>query len=510
MEETRNNIRQYRMLAMCVLIFALAIVAYHLISAKMGFPAYRDIHLGTAIEYSHSKIDLLRPMIVGFNANKTPTAQELPIWQCAAAFFMKVGGGWYGWANLASLLLFFPCLYPLFQITKQYYNVETAWWCLLLFLSQPLVFIFSGEAATDGFCLSLSLWFFYFCLKSIERGSVISLIASMLFGAILAISKLPYFVAYGISAGLIFLFLKRNDLRAFVRLSTIALFSVAVFALWTKYTNHLLSLALFPLVNLDASKNPEMVFWYFGDLSYRLHLGNWIKGLWRLANATCGSFTLLVLVAYGFVTQWRSLATAILSACILTTLIFSHLILHHGHYYLMYCPAFAIFGAIGVREIHRVFLKDRSGILVKFQSAAAAVLALSLVQGLMGIHQVLQFDPYPKKMAAIIDRWTNANENVIIRGGGWGGELLFLSHRSGLSIWDTGFLDQSDNLENLKKLGYTKLVMVSESPLLHAVQISNPGAAEQKREFYTDSLLGNAKNWPSIYQDEEICIKSIP
>ena len=64
MEEARNNIRQYRMLAMCVLIFAMAIVAYHLISAKMGFPAYRDIHLGTAIEYSHSKIDLLRPMIV--------------------------------------------------------------------------------------------------------------------------------------------------------------------------------------------------------------------------------------------------------------------------------------------------------------------------------------------------------------------------------------------------------------------------------------------------------------
>src|SRR5271169_6095222 len=79
--------------------FAAATCLFHLASARAGHPLYRDQHLGTALRYAQTKIDLTRPIIVGFNANQAPTPQELPLWQAACALVFKSFGFWYGWAN---------------------------------------------------------------------------------------------------------------------------------------------------------------------------------------------------------------------------------------------------------------------------------------------------------------------------------------------------------------------------------------------------------------------------
>jgi len=69
----------------------------------------------------------LRPVIVGFNATGTPTAQELPLWQAAAALVFKATNStWYGWANLVSLLLFATGLWPFFQLARQYVGERAA------------------------------------------------------------------------------------------------------------------------------------------------------------------------------------------------------------------------------------------------------------------------------------------------------------------------------------------------------------------------------------------------
>ena len=88
-----------------LLAMGIGIVAFHLTYAAAGFSHYRDQHLGTALIYAREGVDLLRPIIVGFNANNAPTPQEFPIWQAAASLPMRWFGEWFGWANIVSLLL---------------------------------------------------------------------------------------------------------------------------------------------------------------------------------------------------------------------------------------------------------------------------------------------------------------------------------------------------------------------------------------------------------------------
>src|SRR2546425_5202805 len=96
-------------------------VVFHMGNALLGKSFIRAQHLGTALEYAHGPINLLRPVIVGFNATGTPTVLELPLWQAAAALALKAADStWYGWANLVSLILFATGLWPLFQLARPY------------------------------------------------------------------------------------------------------------------------------------------------------------------------------------------------------------------------------------------------------------------------------------------------------------------------------------------------------------------------------------------------------
>src|SRR5207253_9714493 len=127
-----------RLLAAIAVVIFVLITIFHLASAKAGYSHYRDIHLGTAIEYAKGKIDILRPVIVGFNATGTPTPQEVPIWQVLAAAMFRIFGPWFGWANLLSLILFATCLWPLHALAAVYIGRRGAVCLGLLLLSQPI------------------------------------------------------------------------------------------------------------------------------------------------------------------------------------------------------------------------------------------------------------------------------------------------------------------------------------------------------------------------------------
>src|SRR5580700_7185792 len=115
-----------QLMGLALLLLAACFI-FHLKNARSGVPMYRDQHLGAAVEYYKTKIDLLKPVIIGFNATGTPTPQELPVWQALAALAFKIMGPWYGWANLVSLLLFCTCLYPLFNLAKIFAGERAAW-----------------------------------------------------------------------------------------------------------------------------------------------------------------------------------------------------------------------------------------------------------------------------------------------------------------------------------------------------------------------------------------------
>ena len=142
----KNN----RILVAVAILFYGCIIVFHLASAKAGYSHYRDIHLGTAIEYAKGKVDLLRPIIVGFNATQTPTPQELPLWQALAGFAFKLFGPWFGWANLLSLLLFAAGVWPFYRLAEKYTQRRAAWWAVIFLLTQPIIILISGQASADG------------------------------------------------------------------------------------------------------------------------------------------------------------------------------------------------------------------------------------------------------------------------------------------------------------------------------------------------------------------------
>jgi hypothetical protein len=487
------------------------IVAFHMVYAAMGYPHYRDQHLGTALTYARVGVDLLKPVIVGFNANNTPTPQEFPFWQAAASLPLCWFGGWFGWANIVSLLLFSTALYPAWRLGATLGGTLVGWWTIALLLCQPLVWIYAGAGAADGTALASSIWFFYCGCRSLEgRRRAPWAIATAATGALAVTLKLPFMMAAGIGLGIILLARHRRDLGCWLAMGVSAAFSVFIFIVWTRYTDSCIAQAEFGFVDLRTSHNPAMVSWYFGDWDYRLNPANWIKGAWRALNAIFGSFAVVAgPIAILGMRRGSLIALAWLAGCLIVTAIFSHLVLHHSHYYLMYSPSVALLLAPTFSKGWALLQNLWAWPKALLTTSLIAVSLLSVGQGLVGLEAV-QTDVYQGNIVEKVREHTAPDDKLLIVQGGWGGNILFLSGRQGLSIWTAAMLDEGDNLRLLRGLGYNRLVLISESPLLAALQITNPGNANYKRQTYIQVLSENSRSWPTVFQDEDILIKELP
>ena len=52
--------------------------------------------------------------------------------------------------------------------------------------------------------------------------------------------------------------------------------------------------------------------------------------------------------------------------------------------------------------------------------------------------------------------------------------------------------------------------MISESPLMNAVQMTNPGQGKRVRESYRLFMTDVVTNWPTVLENDDLVIKSIP
>lgn len=486
------------------------IFLFHLSFAWTGHPIYRDQHLGAALVYARDGVDLMRPMIVGFNANGAPTPQEFPLWQAAASLPMRWFGEWFGWANIVSLLFFAAVLYPVFKLGATLGNRGTGWWAVALLLAQPLIWVQAGAAGTDGLSFAAAVWFFYCGYRALSEGRWWWTPATAITGALAATQKLPFMMAVGMGLGLLLLLRHRRELSAWIALAVSGIFSAAVFLLWTKHTDACLALAEFPFVDLRISHNPDMVFWYFGDWPYRLNPANWIRGGWRATNALFGSFVLLAapFLIFGM-RRARMEPVVLLVGAVAVTLVFSQLVLQHQHYFLMYSLPLALLLAPTVATVWDVL--SRSWRLPRILLVVVLVVAMlaSTLQGLFGMEALFR-DSYHQSAAKRLQELTSPEDRLLIVEGGWGGNYLFLSGRNGLSIWNTAFLDKKDNLDRLKSMGFNKLVLFSESPLLTALQQNNPGNEGYRRKTYDRALTDSARQWTTLYEDEDMAIKELP
>jgi hypothetical protein len=490
-------------------LWVAGIFIFHLGCAATGRSLYRDIHLGTALEYAQGSINLLRPVIVGFNLNGAPTPQEFPLWQGAAGLVMKVCGTWFGWANLVSLLFFCSCLYPFFKLAQRFSGTAVARWSLLLFLAQPLTFLYAGEASPDGMSLASAIWFLHFAVRLSEQPQLKWLCLTTLLGSLAAVSKLPFFLAAGLACFFLVLQRDRRRLASWVWLGVAAAAIGLVFTVWSHYVNRCYEQAEMPFVDLRLS-SPGMKFWYFGDLHYRFSPGVWARGGWRSLTALFGSFALAGLFLFGLCRRPTDLlARNWLLGAGVTTLIFFQIVLRHSHYYLMFGPAVAILAARAAERVYPFLFPAGCG---RWLGPGVTVIALGLatLQGITGMHLILNFDRYPAAMAALIKAHTKPSDKLLIQGGGWGGELLFLSGRQGLSIWDTKPFEDRDTYARLKQKGFTKLVMISESPLLTSIQHSTSASATFDRRVYPSATTPVIDPWPTLLRNEDILIKELP
>ena len=451
-------------------------------------------------------VDLWHAQIVGFNANHVPTMLEPPLWQAGAAFAMRALGGWWGGANLFSLAIFALGIFPIYHMGQRLHGSPGAWGVVVAFLAQPLVFEFAGTASPDGMSLVAALWF-YDRLRAyaLQGGWKRGLVAAGL-SVLSATLKLPFFMTAGLAVAWSVLpgNLRRTSL--WLRLIAVALVASAVFWGWSRYCDRWFERAMWPLVDLRIGHNPEMVQWYFGDWAYRLSPGHWVKAVWRMANVLVGSFALLGVLAIGYLNLKNREARAWLIGAILTTAVFTHLVFHHWHYYLMFSPAVALaLTGGGFWLFDRCFpVGDARRIVAG--AAGMILLAASLFQGLVARKIVLQFDPFPGEAAARIAAKTSSHDRLLIAGGGWGGDLLFRSHRDGLSIWNTRFLENPGNLKIAHEKGFTKLVIVRESPLMESIQRGNPGGSGYRSQPFSDYLSPATDKLPVLYQDERLMI----
>lgn len=497
-------------LVLAICCFA-GLAAFHLVYAWQGFPIYRDQHLGTALEYARHGIDLLRPVIVGFNANNAPTPLEFPLWQAAAALPLRWFGEWTGWANLVSILLLSTALYPAYRLGRELGDATTGWWSVALLLAQPLVWTQGGQAGTDGTCIAAALWFFYCGTRALSGPRrLFWTAATAVTGALAATLKLPFMMASGMALAIMLAAGPRRDLSAWLALAIPGAFAAAVFVVWTIHTGSCLARAEFPFVELRLSHNPEMVWWYFGDWAYRLDPANWIKGGWRALNGIFGSFSLVALPLAALGLRRASLpALALLAGAVATTLVFSHLVLHHHQYFLMYSlPAALLIAPVvadGWSRLSDAWQWPRP----LLTAGLVAIALLGVLQGLVGL-ETIHRDPYRSSVVGRLREHTSPDDKLLIVEGGWGGNYLFLSNRRGLSIWNAAFLSKDGNLRRLRQYGYNKLVLISESPLAAALQMTNPGGADYRRRTYHDAMTPEAETWPTIHADADILIKQLP
>jgi hypothetical protein len=355
------------------------------------------------------------------------------------------------------------------------------------------------------------IWFLYLGYRLLSAPSFHTLLwaGAVIAGTATALLKLPFFMASGIALCGYHLLTNAKSFKHLVSLASVGFLAGLVFLFWTKYTDKLQAGALYPFVDLRLS-NAEMFYWYFGDLKYRLTPSVWLKGGWRVLNCLFGSFVLLGLGTLGiFKSRSLYLPLCLIGGSAITTLVFTHIILHHSHYYLMLAPAVAMLCANAFLWIKNYFRPDGFRELLVVASVGI-LLGLSLIQGLIGMKIGVYLDPYNKKTASIVAAQTHPSDKLLIQGGSWGGDILTRSNRSGLSIWGTKFLEDPVNLTKLKELGYNKLVMISESPMLHAVQAVNPGQSDRKRDSYENKRTPIVENWPILYRTEDIIIQSIP
>jgi len=265
------------------------------------------------------------------------------------------------------------------------------------------------------------------------------------------------------------------------------------------------------------------------DLDLEIRAGEWlaVQGKTGHGKSTLlqllGGLDRVVLLLAALFRRGNLVPKFWLLATLLTTLVFTNLVLMHWHYYLMCCLPVALLCGATLARWENFFAQEISGRCLRLV-LVGLVLVLSALEGIIAMKISLDYDGFPQEMSVLLRQYTKPEDKLLVFkcDPEWGGEVLFRAGRKGLVVptlespprgqTKKGLLEILDNevdLRRLKSLGYNKLVLMSESPVRFAVQAVNPGS-QRKRFFYPATISQKVDAWPEVYRSEDILIRDIP
>jgi hypothetical protein len=489
-----------------------ALVLFELWMAGTDHDNSRDQHLGGAIAYAKGQIDLLSPMLLGFNANGTPTPLEFPIWQALAAVLMKCFGTWYGWGNVVSLVFFLTSLWALFDLCRRLCSVRVAWWAMVFSLTQPLSYIVGGQAGGDSTAWSFAMWLIYFSYRMMNEEKWLPWwFAALIAGCLSAMTKAPFFMAAGLTAFFWVLLRRPRSIRAWLSLASVGLISAISLMAWNLHCHRVYASAEFPTISLDPIQS-GINHWYFGTIAYRLNLHNWLRGGWHLMSLSFGSLSFVFLLLLSARLKQSAEAWLSLLAALCVTMVFTPLLWEHAHYFFIYAPAAAWLCAIPAAEFEFAIW----GRLAAAAFARSVILLLtftvSLAGTFMAVHFNMFFDPYQQQVGRIIQHYIPREDKIVVWGMNWGDPFLRADRQGltgGLSLDDNDWFNDPQKLKRLKQLGYKEIVLLNPSPFIVALTsvVAKHGEATVDLHRHLPTV---AKQWPVIFDSPQILIVQIP
>lgn len=515
MTESDSSPKDNKDLIFLAALLATGMIIFELWMATTDHDNSREQHLGGAVAYAKGHIDLLRPMLPGFNANGAPTPLEFPIWQALTAVCMKCFGIWYGWGNLVSLAFLFSSIWALFDLCQRLNSSRTGWWAVLFSLVQPLNFLVGGQAGGDGTAWAFAMFFIYFSHRMMSEGKWQWWLLAVFAGCLSAMTKAPFFMTAGLTAFFWLWSRHRHSSRAWMFLISAGGISLLLFMAWNFHCHRVYAEAEFPTINMDALDGKSNInHWYFGTLAFRLDFHNWLRGSWLWATAVFGGFSFIFLFLVSACLKKTTEAWLWILAAAGTTLVFTPLVLVHLHYFFIFAPAIAWLCAIAAADLEpKIWNPLRTSTFVRTIILLATFTA-TLAGTLMIIHINMYFDTYQEEVAQLIQQHTDPGDKVVVWGGSmyWGRPFLRMDRQGltgGLSLADSGWINDPEKLKRLKQLGYKKIVLVNPSPLIVALT-SVTGQHREKMADLHQCLPSVAKSWPVVFDASQILIVQIP
>jgi hypothetical protein len=97
----------------------------------------------------------------------------------------------------------------------------------------------------------------------------------------------------------------------------------------------------------------------------------------------------------------------------------------------MFSPAVALAMGAGWMWVIKKCFKREEQVTAVGGAGLILITFAALFQGLIGMKVVQQFDPYPKRIAKLVQDHTKKEDRLFIIGGGWGGDVLLRAKRQG-------------------------------------------------------------------------------